>query len=129
LFILIGLSLGLLLGLLLPVSIPPEYSLFMAVGLLAALDSVFGGINARLRNRFRASIFLTGVLGNALIAAGLTGLGQRLGLDLYLAAVVFFGSRIFQNFAEMRRLLLTGSQKKGIISKVILPENGPEEPE
>nr|WP_317414106.1 DUF1290 domain-containing protein [uncultured Solibaculum sp.] len=34
-----------------------------------------------------------------------------LSLDLYLAAVVVFGARIFHNLAELRRMLLHSSQK------------------
>ncbi|MDR3206916.1 MAG: small basic family protein [Oscillospiraceae bacterium] len=75
------------------------------------------------RNRFRANIFLTDVPGGALIAAGPIYRCQRLWLDWYGAAVVFFINTIFQNFAEIRRLLLTGRKKKGIISEVVLSEN------
>jgi hypothetical protein len=43
---------------------------------------------------------------NALLAAGLAFVGERLGIDLYLAAVVAFGVRLFQNLAIIRRHLL-----------------------
>ncbi|NTW05851.1 MAG: small basic family protein, partial [Peptococcaceae bacterium] len=39
-------------------------------------------------------------------AAGLAFIGERLGIDLYLAAVVAFGVRLFQNLAIIRRNLL-----------------------
>ena len=39
------------------------------------------------------------------------GIGLVLGLPLDLAAVVVFGTRMFQNFAEIRRELLTSRQK------------------
>lgn len=48
-------------------------------------------------------MFLSGTIGNAAIAVFLTWLGQKLGLPLYLAAVLVFGTRMFQNFAEIRR--------------------------
>ncbi len=118
-FVIIGLALGVMLGLMLPVPIPPEYSQYVAVGLLASLDTVFGGVNARMKGRFHTGIFLSGVAGNALIAVGLTYLGARLGIDLYLVAVIVFGGRLFQNFAEIRRLLLTGKGKKDTMEKAI----------
>ena len=40
------------------------------------------------------------------IAAGLTFLGDRLGIDLYLVALFAFGWRIFQNVAVIRRHFL-----------------------
>ncbi len=33
-------------------------------------------------------------------------LGDKLGVPIYLAAVIVFGGRIFDNFAIVRRLLL-----------------------
>ena len=104
---LIGLAVGLLFGWLVPVYLPAQWSLYVAAGLLAALDSALGGYKARVGGVFRLSIFLSGTVGNAAIAAFLTWLGQKLGIPLYLAAVVVFGARMFQNFAEIRRELLT----------------------
>ena len=43
---------------------------------------------------------------NALLAAALTFLGDRLGIDLYLVALFAFGWRIFQNVAVIRRHFL-----------------------
>lgn len=112
---LLGLAIGLFLGWLVPWTIPGAYTLYAATGLLAALDSVLGGVNARLKGAFRLSIFLSGLLGNALIAVLLTWVGNKLGLPLYLAAVVTFGTRMFQNFAEIRRQLLTSRQNRAKI--------------
>jgi small basic protein len=108
----IGLALGLLLGVIFPVHIPAKYSQYVAIAILAALDSVFGGINAKLSGKYNEKIFISGFFGNAVIAAGLTMIGARLDLNLYLAAVVVFGTRLFQNFAEIRRYLLKLSVKK-----------------
>jgi len=33
-------------------------------------------------------------------------LGDKLGIPIYLAAVIVFGERIFNNFAVIRRLLM-----------------------
>ena len=109
--------LGVLIGALLPWSIPAQYSIYAAVMLLAALDAAAGGINARLHHKFRGSLFVSGALGNGLIAVFLTYMGERIGISLYLAAVVVFGTRLFQNFGEIRRELLTLSGNRNTIGK------------
>ena len=82
---------------------------------------VLGGFNARIKHTFRLSIFLSGTVGNAAIAVFLTWMGPKLGIPLYLAAVVVFGTRMFQNFAEIRRELLTSKQKRDKIEQDIVP--------
>ncbi len=108
----IGLAVGLALGFACPWTVPANLSLYMAAGLLAALDSALGGARARLKGQFKLGIFLSGAIGNAAIAVFLTWLGEKMGIPLYLAAVVVFGTRLFQNFAEIRRELLTAGPKR-----------------
>lgn len=123
---LIGLLVGLVAGVLFPWAIPSQYSLYVAAGLLAALDYALGGFRARIKGEFKLDVFLSGTVGNTAIAAFLTWLGQKLGIPLYLAAVVVFGTRMFQNFAEIRRELLTSRQKRDKIGQdiVLEPEDG-----
>lgn len=101
-----GLVLGVLLGLNIPLLLPQAYAKYMSVAALAALDSVFGGIRAAMEDSFDNTVFITGFFSNALLAAGLAFIGERLGIDLYLAAIVAFGVRLFQNLAIIRRHLL-----------------------
>ncbi|WP_406678184.1 small basic family protein [Moorella sp. ACPs] len=103
---LIGLIFGVLIGLLLPVKVPVAYSKYMSVAVLAALDSVFGGLRASMEENFDNAIFLTGFFSNTLLAAFLAYIGDQLGVELYLAAVLVFGMRLFQNLAIIRRHLL-----------------------
>ena len=119
-----GLIVGLVIGCFLPWHVPSQYSLYVATGLLAALDSALGGMNARIKKTFNLSIFLSGFFGNAIIAVFLTWLGDKLGLPLYLAAVVVFGTRMFQNFAEIRRELLTSKQKRDKIDQDVVTAEG-----
>lgn len=116
-YIVLSVLLGVLIGALLPWSIPAQYSIYAAVMLLAALDAAAGGINARLHHKFSGSLFVSGALGNGLIAVFLTYMGERIGISLYLAAVVVFGTRLFQNFGEIRRELLTLSGNRNTIGK------------
>ena len=89
------------------------------------MDSALGGYKARVAGVFRLSIFLSGSVGNTAIAVFLTWLGQKVGIPLYLAAVVVFGTRMFQNFAEIRRELLTSKQKRDKIEQdIVSPADG-----
>lgn len=105
-FPILGLLLGLIIGLIWNLNIPDAYSSYVAVGILAVLDSVIGAMTANLQNRFNIRLFLTGFLGNTAIAVALAALGDQLNLQLSLAAVFAFGNRIFINFSTIRRLLL-----------------------
>lgn len=103
---LVGLAIGILIGLKSPLTLPAMYSKYLSVAILAALDSVFGGMRAMLEDYFDNMVFITGFFTNALLAALLAYVGDRLGVELYMAAIVAFGVRIFQNLAIIRRLLL-----------------------
>jgi small basic protein len=108
----LGLLLGIALGIVFPYNVPVAYSAYLSVAILAALDSVFGGIRASLEDSFDSNIFITGFFGNAILAALLAYLGDRLGVPIYLAAVVAFGTRLFQNFALIRRHLFIKQKEK-----------------
>lgn len=99
-------SVGILLGLNAPVQIPPGYARYTAVMILAALDSIFGAIKAWLNGNFENKVFISGLLVNSVVAGALTYLGDKLGVELYFAAIVAFGVRIFENIAVIRRHLL-----------------------
>jgi small basic protein len=104
---------GILIGVfLIPVNIPQQYSKYLAVAILAALDSVFGGIASSMQGKFDMKIFISGFFGNAILAAILAYIGDQMGLQLYLAAIFAFGNRIFINFAVIRRYMLNKSDKK-----------------
>jgi len=107
----IGLLLGIAIGILFPAVIPVQYSSYMSVAILAALDSVFGGIRSSIEKTFNIEIFISGFFGNAALAAILTYLGDQLGVPIYYAAIFAFGVRLFQNFAIIRRYLLMGLKK------------------
>lgn len=107
-----GLIIGIVIGLLWNVNIPDKFSPYMSVAILACLDSVFGALRSTLSKSFQADIFISGFFGNAVLAAGLAYLGDKLGVPIYLAAVIIFGGRIFDNFAIIRRLLLEKAKSR-----------------
>lgn len=102
----IGLGVGIWLGLRSGIVLPGMYSAYIAIGILACADSVLGGMRSYQKNEFDFAIFLSGFFGNALLAIVLVWLGNQLNIPLSLAAVVVFGSRLFQNFAYIRRFLI-----------------------
>lgn len=104
---LVGLILGVTLGLLSDFQIPQVYGNYLSIAVLAALDSLFGGVRAHLQQVYDDKIFVSGFFFNIALAAGLAFLGVHLGVDLYLAAIFAFGVRLFQNIAIIRRILLT----------------------
>lgn len=100
--ILIGCIIGALIGMNAPV-IPYTYSTFLAIAVVAALDSVFGGITSVLKKNFDLTIFISGFFCNSILSIALTYLGQKLNLDIYLAALVVFVGRMFTNLTIIRR--------------------------
>lgn len=100
--ILIGCILGALIGINAPM-ISYTYSSYLAIAIIAALDSVFGGITSVINKNFDLKIFISGFFGNAILAILLTILGQKLNVDIYLAAIVVFVWRMFMNLGTIRR--------------------------
>ena len=82
---------GILTGL--NVVVPYSFSQYIAVAILACLDSVFGAFSANIEKKFKMNVFLTGFFGNSLIA---------IFLDLYLGAVIVFTGRLLNNFTVIR---------------------------
>ncbi|HBI02902.1 MAG TPA: small basic protein [Paenibacillaceae bacterium] len=103
---LLGLIIGVVLGLFFEFQVPDEYRNYLSIAILAALDTVFGGIRAYLQNFFDIKVFMSGFFFNTLLAAALAFLGVYMGVDLYLAAIFAFGVRLFNNLAVIRRILI-----------------------
>ena len=99
--ILIGCILGAAIGINLPL-IPYEYSSYVAISIIAALDSVLGGISATLKGNFDFKTFVSGFFGNAILSILLTYLGEKLNVDIYIGAIVVFVWRMFNNLTMIR---------------------------
>ena len=81
LFIILGCILGVGIGCLIP-TIPYTVSNYLAIAIVAALDSVFGGIASNIRKNFDIKVFV-------------------------LAAIVVFVGRMFNNLGTIRRYYLS----------------------
>ena len=114
--IILGCALGAVIGAYAPM-ISYTYSGYLAIAIVAALDSVFGGITSILNKNFDMKIFLSGFFVNAILAMLLTFLGEKLNVDIYLAAVVVFVGRMFLNLALIRRYCIDKISKKNETSK------------
>lgn len=88
-------------------TIPPGFAPYLSLAALAGLDSICGGIRAGLEGKFHDDIFITGFAMNTILAGALAYLGDRIGVDLFLAAVVVLGGRVFLNLSLIRRYWLT----------------------
>lgn len=129
---LLGLVVGLLLGSLLTLSIPIVYANYLAIAVLAGLDSLLGGWRAALEREFDGPVLISGFFVNAIVAALLAFLGDKVGLDLYLAAVIAFGIRIFKNIGAVRRAMINNhrEQKRRSLARraeLALEETGAEQ--
>ena len=100
--IIIGCLLGSIIGMNMPI-ISYTYSGYLAIAIIAALDSVFGGITSVLKGNFDLRVFISGFFGHAILSILLTWLGVKLNVDIYLAAIVVFVGRMFTNLAIIRR--------------------------
>ena len=109
----LGILFGIIIGVVFNVPIPLAFTRYTAVVIIGLLDSIFGAIRAEVTNdKFNITIFISGAFFNAILAIGITYLGEKLGLNLYLAATVVFTFRIFQNVGITRRVLLENWMNK-----------------
>ena len=89
---------------------------YTAIAVLAGIDTVLGGLRARLTDKYEDAVFISGFFANAILAGGLVLLGEKLGLEagiggervsaMMIAAVVVFATRIFNNLAALRHLII-----------------------
>jgi small basic protein len=108
-----GILIGIIVGLNIHYSIPVEYIKYSAVIIVGVLDSLLGGIKAEVNeNEYDPTLFITGLLTNIFLALLITFLGEKMGLDLYLAATVVFTFRIMTNISVIRRTLLKKLKNK-----------------
>ena len=105
-YLIAALLLGMLVGLNVPWTVPAILARYLAVSLLAGIDTALGGLRASLEGEFDVVIFATGFIGNAVLAAVFVYVGDVLGIELYLAAVVALGIRVFNNLGVIRRQLV-----------------------
>lgn len=88
------------------VSLAPDYGAYLSIAALAGLDAVIGGIRAAQEGKFKSKVFVSGFLVTVVLAVLLTWFGERIGVEIGLAAVFVFVYRIMQNLGIIRTLWL-----------------------
>ncbi|HEY1179563.1 MAG TPA: small basic family protein [Phytomonospora sp.] len=104
-----ALAVGIAFGVFLDPDVPLWLQPYLPSAVIAALDSVFGGVRARLDKKFDDKQFVVSFISNVLIAALIVYLGDQLGVGSQLSTgvVVVLGIRIFSNAAAIRRHLFS----------------------
>ncbi len=110
--VILGLAVGILIGGFLQLNIPAEYARYTAVSIIGILDSLFGALKASTEKKYDTTIFVTGLAFNMIIAVLITFIGDKLGLDLYMAILVAFMIRILANIGIIRTTTLDKFLKK-----------------
>ena len=109
--IIVGCLAGIGMGFLIP-TIPYTASNYLAIGIVAAMDTVIGGFASNLKGTFDIKVFVSGFITNTLLAILLTFIGQRLNVDIYLAAIIVFVGRMLSNLGIIRRIYLERLEQK-----------------
>ena len=73
---------------------------------------MFGGITGVLKQEFDFNVFISGFFCNSILSILLTYLGNKLNLDIYLAAIVVFVGRMFLNLTIIRKYYIEKWTKK-----------------
>ena len=102
-----GITVGFLAVYFFNVTVPGGFASYLSLATLAGLDAVIGGVRAGIEEKFKTDIFLSGFAVNTCLAVLLAYLGEQIGVELFLAAVVAIGGRIFLNLSLIRRYWLT----------------------
>ena len=116
--ILLGCILGAIVGVNAPI-ISYTYSSYLAIAIIAALDSVFGGIVGVQKGEFDFKVFISGFFCNSILSILLTYLGNKLDVDIYLAAIVVFFGRMFLNLTFIRKYYIDKWTNKSIKNEEI----------
>ncbi len=96
---------------------------YIAVALVAGMDSLIGAIRAIMEEQFNDRIFISGFFSNALLSGLLLYLGDRLGIrNVAVAIMVALVIRIFNNLGFVRRFIIARLFEKRITAKNVYPE-------
>ncbi len=121
---LLAIILGLLIGLFATVTLPNVIYSYVALAILCTIDSLIGAVRARIGRHYSTMIFLTGWLGNLLVALVMNAIGDALGVDLALPVTILLGMRIFNNVAKLRRMWLKSMAKRQRTIRVWIEKTG-----
>ena len=99
----IGLIVGIFLGF--NFQVPLSEEIFTVI-MLAATDSICGGVVAKFNLNFNDSVLICGFFTNLIFALILIFLGNFFEMKLYYIALLIFGLRIFKNISTLKGIFL-----------------------
>jgi small basic protein len=88
------------------VVVPFAFTEYVAVAVMAFLDSLFNGISLNMQKKFNIPEFFAGFFLNAIVSIFLVYLGNKLNVNIYLAAIIVFTWRMFNNFNIIQKILI-----------------------
>ena len=106
LYALAGIVIGFAAGWYFPLYLPFEYARLLSVSLMAALDTVFGGMRSSMEGKYDNTVFIIRLFYQCCFGSVFVLFRYLLGIDLYLVGILIFGMRIFNNLAAIRHLFL-----------------------
>ena len=112
----IGIFLGILLGVIFGGTVSVVVAEYLSVIAIVALDSLLEGGKKYLDDTFKSEYLLYTFIATALLSCLLVFFGHRVGLDIYLVAIVALGIRIFQNLNKIIALLIARKSNKKFIN-------------
>lgn len=101
-----------------------QWAGYLALAVLAGIDSVLGGVRAGMEGKFHSDVFLSGFVLNTVITVGFVWFGDAIGVpDVYLAAVVVLGGRIILNSSLIRRFFIErGRASRAALESALNPD-------
>ena len=96
--------LGAVLGMLMPVTIAPQYADWLVVSIFCVADAFLTELNLFLRKKQGIHV-LTRILFNTVFGGAILLVGERLGYDLYIVALIPFAIRTLNNINHLKEYL------------------------
>jgi len=115
-YIVFGLLIGILLGFIVPFNISLINEKILLILILAGLDVIFAGINAKLLKQFDYLLFTNEFILNSILSVGLVCLGNVMGLDLFSTVSLVLILKVFYNLNKLTKtIVITLKQKNSTV--------------
>jgi len=101
-----------------------DYSSYIAVAVVAGVDSIVGAIRSAIEGKFNDRVFVSGFFTNALLSASVLAIGNQLhqGQTFATAIVVALIIRLFNNLGFIRRFIVARLFEKRFTTEKPFPE-------
>lgn len=114
-YIVFGLLIGILLGFIVPFNISLINEKILLILILAGLDVIFAGINAKLLKQFDYLLFTNEFILNSILSVGLVYLGTIMGLDLFSVVALVLTFKMFYNLSKLTKSIVMTIKKNSLV--------------